>query len=211
MSSSHTCEASPTPPIAAAVEEVASDLIRITNRLLRQHLGQGVRTISTTHGSRSYVAEWIQAGMTTGFLVPEIERIVQQFRPSEGNRQISSMRYFDQAVRSAWRDLSSNGSEASAIHEELPRSTTKRSGALTRIDGTANVDPDLERQAQVNWMREHPDETRQIRDEIEEEMKGDPQWGNVGEVAGKIMLEARLRQKVSRRMPRGALQISREP
>jgi hypothetical protein len=154
----------------------------------------------TSHGSRHYVVDWIRAGIPVeAIIAPTIGRIVKSFQPTDSNPQISSMRYFDRGVRQAWdeaRALPDPGSEATRVTDEMPRSPAKRSGKLTRTDGAETVD---EQTAVESWMRDHPGQTAEIREELRQDLEQNEEWTGLAEPMARVLLEAKLRKAVRER------------
>jgi hypothetical protein len=89
---------------SADPEAVASEAIR------RANLGMAAnpsidsarfRPIETSHGSRSHVIDWLKAGIAADLILSTVEDRAAAYEPGGRRTQISTMSYFDGAVREA--------------------------------------------------------------------------------------------------------------
>jgi hypothetical protein len=163
------------------------------------------RPIVSSHGSRSYVVEWLTSGIPAKLIQDTIGDRARAFQPNGRNTQISTMRYFESAVLDAYDKQCLTSSEAGQITVELPRSPAKRSGTLTRVDGT---DPDaeaarrarLEDQAIQKWAAEHPKDEAEILESLSAEVSKDFGGGPIGGRTMELVVKSRYRTAVLARI-----------
>jgi hypothetical protein len=195
-------------PPTAEVEDIVSQLVVCANRGMAANPAidqQRFRPIDTSHGSRSHVVEWLQRGIPAELIRATLDDRARSFQPSGRHFQISTMRYFESAVLDAYDKQCLTNSEAGQITVELPRSPAKRSGTLTRVDGT---DPDaeaarrarLEDQAIQKWAAEHPKDEAEILEALSAEVSRDFGGGPIGGRTMELVVKSRYRTAVLARI-----------
>lgn len=92
-------------PSAATLEEI-DDQISAVIVLANGAMGRNpnidqrrLRPIPTGHGSRQYVFDWIKEGIPLELIRETVEDVALNYRPDQHNSQISTMGYFNGAVR----------------------------------------------------------------------------------------------------------------
>lgn len=186
-------EAAQARPAAAATldddrEDQISAVIRAANRgmIENPNLPDSTPPILTSHGrSRQQVADWLDAGIPPAVLLSVIEARAQQFKPDRPGGRISTLGYFDAAVReahetgqsSAWKPPAD--SEAGRVRNEQPKQNGARGNGMVRVDGH---DPEAEKRKQESadieradaWRRAHPDEAQVLAADVVEEVRLNP-------------------------------------
>lgn len=89
--------------LAAATESLIDELILAANRGMRANpaIGDACRPIPPGHGSRQFVADWITLGVPAELAEKVILDKARNWTRQGRERQISTMAYFDAAVREA--------------------------------------------------------------------------------------------------------------
>jgi hypothetical protein len=64
-----------------------------------EHIGDALNPIPVGHGSGEVVGEWYDAGVPWDTIKRAVYWTAEKYKPSAGNRQITTMRYFDPAVK----------------------------------------------------------------------------------------------------------------
>lgn len=202
-------------PIAVAnVEAQASEIIRAANHGMVQNDrvdAKRFRSIETSHSSRSFVIEWLQDGVPYDLILGIVSDRARSYRPGGRNTQISSMSYFENAILEEWEQrqaMPSPGSQAASIQDEYPGNgrADSRSGPV-RVDGH---DPEKEKQererreleAIAEWCQQHPDDTAEIRAQIETQVSEDNRWKGLPVPTVQRVVEGMVRDKVHERMQR---------
>jgi hypothetical protein len=82
-------------------EDQASEIISAVNRGMAANsaLTRTFTPIPTSHGSRSNVIEWLDEGIPPDQIAQLVHSIAANYRPSDRNRQIHTMAYFNNSVR----------------------------------------------------------------------------------------------------------------
>lgn len=83
-------------------EELVSRIIRAANAGMAANpaIDQArFRPIPTTHGSRQYVLDWLAEGIDADVILEAVSERARQYQPDGRHRQISTMAYFDAAIR----------------------------------------------------------------------------------------------------------------
>lgn len=82
------------------VERQVDEIIRLANRGMSENpdLDEG-EPIVPGHGSRQAVAEWLASGISAGLAARVVYRRAKEYKPGDRRKRITSMRYFDAAVR----------------------------------------------------------------------------------------------------------------
>lgn len=129
-----------------------------------------------SHGSRQSVFDWLEAGVPRDVIL----RTVHQ-KAKSANAQISSMKYFDKAVRKALEKKKSEihpDSPAGKIlagGNELPKDTSR-----PRTDDIAKKLAEREADAIGRWKMEHPDELADLRAKAEQTVAQNPAFKMLG-------------------------------
>jgi hypothetical protein len=168
------------------------------------------RPIEASHRSRSDVLSWLLEGIPAPLIADTVTARAAGFRPSDRRHQISSMKYFEDAVHEASkrsRTQPAPGSEAASIRDETPGTgRTACRTSLARIDGH---DPEeerrkregAERRAAAEWAEAHPDQAAMIREKITAEIETDLRWkGSLTAKAVAAVIEGRYRAMVAERL-----------
>jgi hypothetical protein len=106
-------------------------IIDTANRGMGDNLGNAYNPIPRGHASREVVADWLKAGITENAIADTVYELALNFKPSDLDRQINSMQYFDGAVRKQHlRDQAGSGGGKSKQHNsknpQNVRSATER-------------------------------------------------------------------------------------
>lgn len=85
------------------VEDQANGIIRLANRGMTENpsIGASCNPIPTGHGSRATVLEWLRDGIPAALAGSVVLERAREYQPDGRRRQITTMRYFDGAVRDA--------------------------------------------------------------------------------------------------------------
>jgi hypothetical protein len=168
------------------VEDVISEVIRTANKgMIDNPLLANAKPIEVTGPSRQIVADWLLAGIAAETLRLVVYDRARAYQPSGRHRQISSLRYFDSAVKDEWEAVQSKaaptpagqlqkvrvppGSPAAQVREELPRAGGKRVGTLRHptTDEEALDQKKREEQRRVDaWKAENGPAAQQIWEEV---------------------------------------------
>lgn len=153
-----------------------SEIIRCANRGMID--GKKIphhRPIDTSGTSRQIVADWLEAGIPAETIKAAVYEKAKAFKPTERNRQISSLKYLDGAVRDAWEGKRSStasipeGSPAKQVRSEYPKSPAVRSGKMTR-PGEVATDEELriadEKRRVEQWATANPEEAARLREDV---------------------------------------------
>jgi hypothetical protein len=86
------------------VEEQASAIIRAANRGMIENpaLGEASNPIAVGHGSRQMVLDWLADGIRADVIIGVVKDRAKGYKPEGRRKQITSMAYFDGAVRDEW-------------------------------------------------------------------------------------------------------------
>lgn len=188
-------------------DETADGIIAAANHAMRRHPGlDRIRDIKTSHSSREDVVAWLQEDIPVDLIVETIQRSVGSFRPAGRDRQINSMRYFDDAIREAWQARRAKpllGSEAASIRNEKPGGDRRGSADLARLNAEAEARTRQTEDIQA-WVTEHPAEWSRVKTSIEEELKRDDFWKGMPDLLITKTVEARCREAIAQRMAKEA-------
>lgn len=105
----------PSSAVAPEHEDAASEIIRAANRGLHDNPAiPQYEPISTSHGSRQEVLDWLQEGIPTELVVRTVYEAAASYEPDPPrHRQVNSMRYFTGRLHDEW-------SRAKAEEAEVP-------------------------------------------------------------------------------------------
>lgn len=196
----------------ATVEAQASEIIRAANHGMVANDSidaDRFRPIEGSHGSRSCVLEWLQAGIPYDLIRSTVAARAAAYQPSDTRKQITTMKYFDPAVRDEWnrrQALPPSGSQAASIRDEYPGNnrTGSRAGPV-RFDG---YDPEKEQEerhrkeaaAIAEWCQRHPDDAADIRQQIEADVSSDNRWKGLPLGTVQRVVEGMYRDRVHQRI-----------
>jgi hypothetical protein len=124
----------PTPGTADR-DTQADEIIRAANAGMAKNpaLGpNGYAPIYPGHASRQVVVDWLSDGIPTELCRSEVYRQANEFKPSGRNKQVSSMAYFDAAVRDADERRKATSAE---VPEDDGRRDDGRRFVATGTDG----------------------------------------------------------------------------
>lgn len=88
---------------APGIEESVSEIIRLANRGMADNplIGDACNPIPIGHGSRQNVSDWLLAGIEKELCGAVVYERAKAWKPDGRRRQITTMAYFDGAVRDA--------------------------------------------------------------------------------------------------------------
>ncbi len=193
----------PTTAASDPIEEAASHIIQRANegQVANPHIDQQrFRPILTSHGSRSTVIEWLRDGIPGKLILETVYDRASNFEPIERRPQITTMRYFDAAVRDEHDRrtvLPQPGSQARAILDAGPKAEKPQS----RAERAGNPDDEAERQRELQetrtihrWVRDNREAAEKIRADVVKEVHRE--FGSLGADTIARLIEGRTRSKV---------------
>lgn len=85
------------------IESQANEIIRLANRGMAENpaIGDACNPIPLGHGSRSAVIDWLNDGIPPAIVGSVVFERAKEYKPVGPRKQISTMRYFDAAIREA--------------------------------------------------------------------------------------------------------------
>lgn len=186
------------------VDNWVSNVMRLANKGMDQ-AGINYQPILWSHGSRQSVHDWLADGVTPETIEHTVYTVAQAAK-----KQISSMKYFDKAVRAAHeREASARleipaDSEAGRIKSggrtaEMPRESAGRVTTPSRIGVVPEPRDDI---AIAKWKKDHAAELAEIRNaaEMEAKKKSGDAWGMLGERTRQRMVDTITDQIISNKV-----------
>lgn len=193
------------PPRAEGdVENVISEIIRCANRgMIDNPALSHARPILASGPCRQVVADWLEAGIPADTCKKVVYERAKAFKPTDRNRQVSSLKYFTAAVRDAWEGRQSErvtipaGSPATQIRRELPQSNAPRSPGLQSPTGErVKTQDEIEQERTDVWAREHKEAATTLWQECVNEVAEIPGSRLFGPASAEAMVRARFRRRV---------------
>lgn len=177
-------------------ERAASRIIIAANRGMRDNpaIGEAYNPIPTSHASRQVVLGWLAQAIPIDLATAAVYTAAHSFKPTGRQRQISSMRYFQNPVLAEWEREQAASSPAPP---ERRRSDAARSGPIgvdppKRI-AEASAQLEEQRSRAAAWMAAHAEETERIRAEAKARLSGAPFYSE-------LLLEAEVRRTILERL-----------
>lgn len=114
-----------------ALEDQANEIIRLANRGMADNpaIGNACNPIPPGHGSRSTVLEWLTDGVPPDVAGRAVYQRAKEYQPDGRRRQVTTMRYFDGAVRD-------EHDRQRAKDTPAPKSDERGNGAAAQRNGT---------------------------------------------------------------------------
>lgn len=124
-------------------EAAVDEIIRAANRgmVANDMIGDACHPIPVSHGSRQTVLDWLSDGIRPDVAAETVRQRAQEYRPNGRRKQITTMNYFDGAVRDEWDRTIAK--EVSGGEGERKRSSSGRSGGSPKVG--EEIPPDVAR------------------------------------------------------------------
>lgn len=126
-------------------EDQISAVIREANAAMASNPAidqRRLRPIPVGHGSRQAVADWIEAGIALDLIREVVRDRAGSYQPDAHHRQISTMQYFDGAVReAAERARATTEGETHDDHSRRPATATRRATPRPTVAALGAGDP----------------------------------------------------------------------
>lgn len=166
-------------------DDFVSGAIHIANRGMADNaaIGDRYRPIPTQHGSRQAVHDWLTAGISRHTIDSVVYETAKAYKPTPTNRQISTMKYFDSAVREEHEREATNGI--------TPPQGRAAPSALVPTASTQEIER-FER-----WCRANPAEATQLRAEVERELGNDLEFRRLDRGAQESRIKKECRARVT--------------
>lgn len=195
------------------VENTISEIIRCANRgMIDGGKLPNARPILTSGKCRQIVADWLDAGIAADVCKTVVYERAKTFEPDDRNKQISTLRYFDGAVKDGWERVQSgltaipqspaSGSERATVFQqpkkerEQPASQAPRSPGLQSPAGEKlKSKEDIEQERADAWARMNADAAQLVWQECVNEVAALPGAG-LSPRTSEAMVRTRFRRRI---------------
>lgn len=180
------------------LEQTIDQLIMTVNRGMIENSGlRSAEPIPPSHGpSRQVVSEWLAEGIPADVIRRVLLDRARSYRPVGRHKQIHSLKYFENAVRSEWdKFCAGNLPGISPAELDASRSAVASTESLLNENRKADQSITEQRKRVEVWRKEHPAEAAKLSEECLAEGKAQG-MDALGKSGLMVFVEARFQARV---------------